>query len=65
MYLLLIFLIILVIPFAVVPRHIKINILPPYRIVLYSTLTVASLAALIFMIAAFSGEGLYSQLLQR
>lgn len=62
MYLLLIFLIILVIPFAVVPRHIKINILPPYRIVLYSTLTVASLAALIFMIAAFSGEGLYSQL---
>lgn len=62
MYLIIIFLIILIIPFIVVPRHMKVGILPPYRIVLFSIISVSSLAALVFMIAAFSGEGLYSQL---
>ncbi len=62
MYLTIIFLIVLIVPFIVIPRHMKIGILSPYRTVIFSTITVASLAALIFMIASLSGEGLYLQL---
>lgn len=62
MYLTVIFFLTLIIPFLVIPGHIKIGALPPYRIVLISTITVSAMAALTFMVAAASGTGVYSQL---
>ncbi len=62
MYLSLIFILILIIPFIAMPKHIKLNILPPYRVILLSVIGVGVMAALILMIASFSGQGLYAQL---
>lgn len=62
MYLTAIFFLTLIIPFLAMPRHIKLGILSPYRIVLLSTIGVSAAAAVVFMAAALSGTGLYSQL---
>ena len=62
MYLSLIFVLTLIIPFVSMPKHIKMNILPPYRVVLLSIVSVGVMAALVLMIASFSGQGLYAQL---
>lgn len=62
MYFSVIFFLILIIPFLIMPRHIKAGIIPPYRIVLLSVLTITATAAVIFMVASFSGEGMYRQL---
>lgn len=62
MYLTAIFFLTLIIPFLAMPRHIKLGILPPYRVVLLSTIGISAAAAVVFMAAALSGTGLYSQL---
>lgn len=62
MYLSLIFILTLVIPFIAMPKHIKLNILPPYRVILLSIMGVGVMATLVLMVASFSGQGLYAQL---
>ena len=64
MYLSVIFILTIVIPFLVMPKHIRIGILPPYRIVLLSMMGICTMAAVILMIASFSGQGVYAQLLE-
>ena len=63
MYLSVIFILTLIIPFLTMPKHIKLGILPPYRVVLLSMMGVCTMAAVIMMIASFSGQGIYAQLL--
>lgn len=63
MYLTVIFILTLIIPFLVMPKHIKWGILPPYRVVLLSIMGVCTMAAVILMLASFSGQGVYAQLL--
>ncbi len=63
MYLSVIFILTLVIPFLVMPKHIRLGILPPYRVVLLSIMGICTMAAVILMIASFSGQGVYAQLL--
>lgn len=62
MYLSLIFILTLIIPFIAMPRHIKLNILPPYRVILLSIIGIGVMSALVLMVASFSGQGLYAQL---
>lgn len=62
MYLSLIFLLTLLIPCISMPKPIKMAIASPYRIVLASIITTCGAAAVIFMVAAMSGESVYSQL---
>ena len=64
MYLSVIFILTIVIPFLVMPKHIRIGILPPYRVVLLSMMGICTMAAVILMIASFSGQGVYAQLLE-
>lgn len=64
MYLTVIFILTIVIPFLTVPKHIKIGILPPYRVVLLSMLGVSVTAVIVLMFASFSGQGLYAQLIE-
>lgn len=63
MYLTVIFILTLIIPFLVMPKHIRIGILPPYRVVLLSIMGVCTMAAVILMIASFSGQGVYAQMI--
>lgn len=62
MYLSLIFILTLIIPFIAMPKHIKMNILPPYRVILLSIMGIGVMTALVLMVASFSGQGLYAQL---
>lgn len=62
MYLTIIFLLTLIIPFLVMPKHIRLGILPPYRVVLLSMLGVMVTAVVVLMAASLSGTGLYAQL---
>lgn len=62
MYLSLIFILTLIIPFIAMPKHIKLNILPPYRVILLSIIGIGVMTALVLMVASFSGQGLYAQL---
>lgn len=64
MYLTIILILTLIIPFLTTPKHIKIGILPPYRIVLLSMLGVSVMAVFVLMFASFSGQGLYAQLIE-
>lgn len=63
MYLTVIFILTIIIPFLTMPKHMKIGILPPYRVVLLSMMGVCTMAAVILMIASISGQGVYAQLL--
>ncbi|MDO4746098.1 MAG: DUF2232 domain-containing protein [Bacillota bacterium] len=62
MYLTVIFLLTLIIPFLVMPKHIKLGILPPYRVVLLSIIGIGVMAAVIMMMASLGGQGLYAQM---
>ena len=62
MYLSLIFILTLIIPFIAMPKHIKMNILPPYRVILLSIMGIGVMTALVLMAASFSGQGLYAQM---
>lgn len=62
MYLSLIFTLTFIIPFLVMPKHIKMGIIPPYRIVLLSVLGISVMAVIVFMVAAITGEGVYAQM---
>lgn len=61
MYLLLIYILILAVPFIVMPRYMIQGGISPYRIVLQATLTVAASATAVFIVAAMTGEGLFAQ----
>ena len=63
MYLSVIFILTLIIPFLTMPKHIRIGILPPYRVVLLSIMGVCTMAAVVLMIASFSGQGVYAQMI--
>ena len=62
MYLLMILLIAIVVPFLVMPRRISQGSRNPYDVVLISVITICAAAAVIFMGAAMVGEGVMSQL---
>lgn len=64
MYLSVIFILTLIIPFLVMPKHIKLGILPPYRVVLLSTIGVCVMAVVILMMASLTGQGVYAQLME-
>ena len=57
MYLLMILLIAIVVPFLVMPRRISQGSRNPYDVVLISVITICAAAAVIFMGAAMVGEG--------
>lgn len=61
MYLLIIFFLILVVPFIVMPRYITKH-RSPYEAVLMSDAVICAAAALIFMLQAVTGEGMFTQL---
>lgn len=62
MYLLLIYFLILVIPLIIMPRYIKSAAMSPYRTVLQATMIIAAAAAVVFMAAAMTGEGVFAQI---
>ena len=62
MYLLLIYFLILIIPLIVMPKHIRLGTLSPYRTVLQATLVTTAAAAIVFMAASVSGQGLFAQM---
>lgn len=62
MYLLLIYFLILVVPFLVMPKYIKNRTMSPYRTVLQSVLFIAAAVVVVFMVASITGEGLFAQL---
>ena len=64
MYLTVIFILTIAIPFLTMPKHMRIGILPPYRVVILSIMGICTMAAVIMMIASFSGQGIYAQLLE-
>ncbi len=62
MYLLLIYFFILIIPIIVMPGAIKAGKLSPYRVVMYSAITIAAATVVIFMIASMTGKGIFAQI---
>ena len=62
MYLSIIFLLTLIIPFLIMPKYIRDGIISPYKVVLMSTLTIAAAATAVFMSAHFTGVDIYQQL---
>ena len=64
MYISVIFFLILIIPLLVMPKHMKLGILPPYRVVLLSTIGICVMAVVVLMIASSSGQGVYAQLVE-
>lgn len=62
MYLLLIYFLILIIPLIVMPKHIRIGNMSPYRTVMQATLVTTAAAAIVFMAASMSGQGLFAQM---
>lgn len=61
MYLLIIFFLILIIPFLVMPKYIT-GHKPPYEAVIMSDIIICAVAALTFMIQGMTGEGMFTQL---
>lgn len=64
MYISVIFFLTLIIPLLVMPKHMKLGILPPYRVVLLSTIGVCVMAVVVLMLASVSGQGVYAQLIE-
>lgn len=62
MYLLLIFLLTIVIPFIVIPKRISAGKKLPYEVVGVSVLTICISAVVVFMVASMAGKGVFSQL---
>lgn len=62
MYLLLIYFLILVIPLIVMPRYIRSGAMSPYRTVMQATMIIAAAAAVVFLSASMTGQGLFAQL---
>lgn len=62
MYLLLIYFLILIIPLIVMPKHIRLGTLSPYRTVMQATLVTTAAAAIVFMAASMAGQGLFAQM---
>lgn len=62
MYFSLIFLLILIIPLLVMPKHMLAGNRTPYGIVLKAVLVIGAAVAVIFMLASTSGESLYGQM---
>lgn len=62
MYLFLIFFLILIIPFIVMPAMILAATASPYKVVLKSMLIISAAAAVIFIVASLAGTGIYSQM---
>lgn len=62
MYLLLIFFLILIIPFLVMPGHITAGKKSPYEAIVSSVLIICCGAVIVFMAASMLGKGVFSQL---
>ena len=62
MYLTLIFIFTLIMPFIVMPKYIRAGIISPYKSVVMSMLGTTTLAVVIFIVAEISGVGVYEQL---
>ena len=62
MYLTLIFIFTLIMPFIVMPKYIRTGIISPYKAVVLSMLGTTTLAVVIFIVAEISGVGVYEQL---
>lgn len=62
MYLLLIYFLIPIIPLIVMPRYIISHKMSPYRTVLQAVIIIMAAAAVIFMAASLSGQGIFSQM---
>lgn len=62
MYLLIIMLMTLLIPFVVMPRHITKADQSPYEVIVKSVMAVCAAAATVFMIAGMMGDGVFTQL---
>lgn len=62
MYLLLIFFLMLAIPFFVMPKMILTAQTSPYRVVLTSTIVITAASTIVFMTASLTGDGIYAQL---
>ena len=61
MYLLVIFFLILIIPFLVMPKHITANKKSPYEVIVISVLFICCASVLMFMTASMIGKGVFSQ----
>ena len=62
MYLSLIFILTLIVPFVVMPKYIREGIISPYRAVVISMLGTTIMAVVVFIFAEISGVGVYEQL---
>ena len=62
MYLTLIFIFTLIMPFIVMPKYISTGIISPYKAVVLSMLGTTTLAVVIFIVAEISDVGVYEQL---
>lgn len=61
MYFSLIFFLMLIIPVVVMPKYMLAGVQSPWRIVLRATLVITAAIMVVFMVAASTGEGVYSQ----
>ena len=61
MYLSLIFILTLIVPFVVMPKYIREGIISPYRIVVISMLGTTIMSVVVFIFAEISGVGVYEQ----